>query len=62
MSWEIWMPIYEMLFIKKKNPKMNTQSASINAKIFGTLLILSTFHIVEFLIACNETFTRSFSI
>ena len=47
---------------KKKNPKMNTQSASINAKIFGTLLVLSTFHIVEFLITCNETFTRFFSI
>lgn len=47
---------------QKKNPKMNTQSASINAKIFGTLLILSTFHIVEFLSTCNETFTRSFSI
>lgn len=47
---------------QKKYPKMNTQSASINAKIFGTLLILSTFHIVEFLITCNETFTSAFLV
>ena len=39
---------YEMLFIQEKKPELNTQSDSIKAKQFSTLLSLSTFHIVVF--------------
>ena len=46
---------------REKNPKLNTQPDSIKAKLFSTQLTLSTFCIVEFLITCNETFTRFFS-
>ena len=43
-----------MLFIQEKKPKRNTQSDS---KWLSSSLTLSTFHIVEFLITCNKTFT-----
>ena len=54
--------LYEMLSLHPgKKPKQNTKSDSIMAKLFSTQLTLSTFCIVEFLITCNETFTRFFS-
>ena len=62
MWWEIWiLNLDGMLFIQKKKPKLNTQSISIKAKLFGTLFLLSTFHIVDFLITCNKT-SHTFSI
>ena len=45
--------IYETLFIQEKKPKLNTESDSIKAKLFFTLYV----HFVEFLIACNKSFT-----
>ena len=52
--------IYETLFIQEMKPKLNTQSDSIKAKlhVFSTSLSLSMFHIVAFLITCNEILTH----
>ena len=42
-----------MLFIQGKE----TQTEHFDSKLWSTSLTLSTFHIVEFLITCNKTFT-----
>ena len=42
-----------MLFIQEKE----TQTEHFDSKLWSTSLTLSTFHIVEFLITCNKTFT-----
>ena len=47
------MTIYYMLFIQEKK----TQTEHPDSKRLSSSLTLSTFHIVEFLITCNKTFT-----
>ena len=42
-----------MLFIQEKK----TQTDNSDSKRLSSSLTLSTFHIVEFLITCNKTFT-----
>ena len=56
--WKFECLIYEMLFIQEMKPELNTQPDSIKAKLFSTQLSLSTFHIVVFLITCNEILTH----